>query len=606
MKQLGVWAILIAVAMGAPRAARAQSPDNVAVIVNQDDESSIKVGEYYVQQRGIPAANVIRLRTSTAETIDRAAYTATIQEPIASTLARGQLQDRILYLVLTKGIPLRISGTVGQTGTSASVDSELTLLYRRMIGTPVLTRGRVDNPYYLGGRPVLEARPFTHRDHDIFLVSRLDGFTAAQAMALVDQAKTAATDGRIVLDQRGNPASRMGDDWLTAAAQALAASGQGDRVLLESTARAARVSDSVLGYYSWGSTDAQNRARSTGLRFAPGALAGSFVSGDARTFQEPPANWVPMGEGGTRSASFEGSTHGVIGDLIRDGVTGVAGHVAEPYLQSVVRPDILFSAYLAGHNLIESYYLALPHLSWQTVIVGDPLCAPFPRKAPDSADLAPALDTATDLPEFFSARRLTHVASTNRSVPSEAITAWVRAVGARGRGDLADARRALERAVELAPSAVGPRADLALLHEANQDIDLAMAQYRKILEVDRNHVVALNNLAYALALQNALAEARPLASRAVTLAPTQANVLDTVGWIEHLRGDDAAAAKWLAEAVRRDPANASIRLHAAIVYGAMGVRSRAETELKEALRLDPALAESEQVRQLKARLATAQ
>ena len=31
-------------------------------------------------------------------------------------------------------------------------------------------------------------------------------------------------------------------------------------------------------------------------------------------------------------------------------------------------------AYLSGRNLAESYYLALPVLSWQSLIVGDPLC----------------------------------------------------------------------------------------------------------------------------------------------------------------------------------------------------------------------------------------
>jgi len=42
-------------------------------------------------------------------------------------------QDRILYIVLTKGIPLRVNGTSGQDGTIASVDSELTLLYRKLV-----------------------------------------------------------------------------------------------------------------------------------------------------------------------------------------------------------------------------------------------------------------------------------------------------------------------------------------------------------------------------------------------------------------------------------------------------------------------------------------
>ena len=39
------------------------------------------------------------------------------------------------------------------------------------------------------------------------------------------------------------------------------------------------------------------------------------------------------------------------------------------------RPDLLFPAYFSGRNLAESYYLAIPALSWQNIVVGDPLCS---------------------------------------------------------------------------------------------------------------------------------------------------------------------------------------------------------------------------------------
>jgi len=63
----------------------------------------------------------------------------------------------------------------------------------------------------------------------------------------------------------------------------------------------------------------------------------------------------------------------VAGDLIREGVTGISAHVAEPYLDATVRPEVLFPAYVQGLNLAESFYLGIPFLSWQTVVVGDPL-----------------------------------------------------------------------------------------------------------------------------------------------------------------------------------------------------------------------------------------
>jgi len=39
--------------------------------------------------------------------------------------------------MLTKDVPIRISGTSGRSGPNASVDSELTLLYRRRTGESV-------------------------------------------------------------------------------------------------------------------------------------------------------------------------------------------------------------------------------------------------------------------------------------------------------------------------------------------------------------------------------------------------------------------------------------------------------------------------------------
>ena len=101
--------------------------------------------------------------------------------------------------------------------------------------------------------------------------------------------------GHIVLDQRATPASKVGDEWLSAAAERLEAMQQDDRVVLETTSKPVTNATAVLGYYSWGSTDPQHRVRTSKIGFVPGAIAATFVSSDARTFREPPANWVPDG-----------------------------------------------------------------------------------------------------------------------------------------------------------------------------------------------------------------------------------------------------------------------------------------------------------------------
>ena len=165
-----------------------QSADNVLVVVNDSSADSQRVGDYYARKRMIASDHIIRITTTTDESVSRADYTRQIEQPIAKFLTAGGLQDRVLYIVLTKGVPLRVAGSSGRSGTVASVDSELTLLYRKMTGEPVAPIGAVSNPYFLGNRPLSEARSFTHADHDIFLVARLDGYMVADVMALVDRA----------------------------------------------------------------------------------------------------------------------------------------------------------------------------------------------------------------------------------------------------------------------------------------------------------------------------------------------------------------------------------------------------------------------------------
>jgi len=593
---------LTIVAITAPPAF-GQSAENVAVVINQASSASKQIGDHYVRQRGVPASNVINIQTTAEESIERREYGSTIEQPIVAALSRHDLQDRILYIVLTKGVPLRIRGTAGNEGTTSSVDSELTLLYRRMTGRAVQIPARVENPYYLGTKPIGEARPFTHRDHDIFLVTRLDAFTVEEAISLIDRAQAPSAEGRIVLDQRSGLKAGPADAWLTEAAGRLGDLGHGSQVVLENTSQGARDVQNVLGYYSWGSNDPQNRVRRFNMQFVPGALAATFVSTDARTFQNPPETWMPMANSTDPRAWFGGSPQTLTGDLIREGATGVAGHVAEPYLKSTVRPEILFPAYLTGFNLVEAFYLALPHLSWQTVVVGDPLCTPFPRKVLTRSDIEDPIDPELEMPGVFGKRRLELARAATRDVPAKALSLMILAEARAAKTDMAGARKALEGAAELAPTVVGIQLTLALLHEQIGESGQAVDGYRKVLELQPNNPVALNNLAYALAVhQKAPVEALPLAQKAVSLAPNDPTLLDTLAWIQHLLGNTDEAAKLFTQALRRGTDSPEILLHAAIVYAAAGAHAAAKTQLDEALRLDPSFASRDDVKALRATL----
>ena len=304
-------------------------------------------------------------------------YESQIERPIAEWLTTHSAQDRILYIVLAKDVPLRIAGTEGPNGTVASVDSELTLLYRKQSGFTIAAAGSLKNPYFAGDLPLANAKPFSHRLLDLYLVTRLDGYTVADVKGLIDRGVNPSQDGVILLDGRLELTTSPGNKWLMNAAAALRKSpGWNERVVLDTSVKILRDQPNVLGYYSWGSNDRTEFVRHLNLQFVPGAIGGEFVSTDARTFQEPPADWR------VNDKPFRGSHQSLIGDLIRDGITGVAGHVAEPFLNATIRPDILFPAYTSGFNLAEAFYLAMPFVSWQTVVIGDPLCAPFRSETP--------------------------------------------------------------------------------------------------------------------------------------------------------------------------------------------------------------------------------
>jgi uncharacterized protein (TIGR03790 family) len=586
------------------RSVFAQKPENVLLVVNEASPISLEVGQYYAEKRGIAKDNVLHINTSTKESINRPEYEGQIQGPVASWLVRNSAHDRILYIVLTKGVPLRINGTSGQKGTVASVDSELTLLYRKLTGQSVPAAGPVGNPYFLGETPVAQAKPFSHEAQDIYLVCRLDGYTFADIRGLIDRGITPSREGKILLDEKDALIDK-GNAWLKIAADRLRAAGFEDRVVLESSGKVLQDINGVLGYYSHGSNDPAIKVRDFNFGFVPGALAGMFVSTDARTFAEPPANWK-IGTWQDKSTHYAGSPQSLAGDLIRGGVTGVAGHVDEPYLEATIRPDILFPAYLAGFNLAESFYLAMPYLSWQSTVVGDPLCAPFRQKTLAPAEIDKGIDPETELPGYFSIRRVRVAAVESfqkMHILPEVTKLMLKSEVRLAKADFEGARLVLEEATARDARLGTAQTVLASLYEQSGEYEKAIDRYRRALDSQPNNARALNNLAFALAVRrNSPAEALPLAEKAYTLLKGNPGVADTLGWIHHLLGDDEKAGKLLAEAVQGSPGNSEISLHVAIVLAAKGEMQAAADELARAVKLDARLEDRQEVKDLRAKL----
>jgi uncharacterized protein (TIGR03790 family) len=336
----------------------AQSGDNVLIVVNRNDPASVRIGEYYRSKRSVPTRNVCPIGTVTDENISWETYQSEIERPIGECLRRAGLQEKVLYIVTTLGVPLKMTdGDGGPKTENASVDSELTLLYSKMKGATYPRAGPLPNPYF-GQRYA----PFRHPAYPIYLVTRLSGWNFAEVKAMIDRALAARNQGKFVIDTRGG--NNDGDNWLRNAALLLPAS----RVLLDDTATVLYDVKDVIGYASWGSNDPGRHRRWMGFEWLPGAIASDYVSTNARSLREPPDNWSLM-------VPFVGWQQNLSADYLHEGATGASGHVYEPYLSTIARPDYLFPAYYEGRNLAESYYLAMPVLSWQNIVLGDPLCS---------------------------------------------------------------------------------------------------------------------------------------------------------------------------------------------------------------------------------------
>jgi uncharacterized protein (TIGR03790 family) len=344
---------------------QAAGPENVLVIVNARSALSRDIGDYYAKRRAIPKSNVCVIQAADTETISREAYNTTVARPVGECLQSRHLTESILYLVTTQGVPLRVSGSETPMGDCAAVDSELTMLYQVLHGRKLSTAGPLQNPFYRQ-----QDATFRHPQFPIYLVTRLAAYDLAGVKAIIDKSLVARNRGRVVLDLRDSGSDVSGNEWLRNAAILLPA----DRVVLEETAAVAQGQKQVIGYGSWGSNDSNRKVRRLGLEWLPGGIATEYVSTNGRTFSRPPDTWK-LGTWTDKSTWFAGAPQSLTADLLADGATGASGHVYEPYLRYTPRPDYLFPAYLGGRNLAESYYLAMPALSWQNIVIGDPLCS---------------------------------------------------------------------------------------------------------------------------------------------------------------------------------------------------------------------------------------
>ncbi|MCE5323841.1 TIGR03790 family protein [bacterium] len=340
---------------------------NVMVVQNQRSTISASITNYYVNARDIPPENVCRIACSTDELVSKSEFDTNILAPIRSFLQNTNFQDSIDYIVLTKGVPLKVVGTEYGYGSPLSITSILTCA-----GETSVT-GDLDNPY---GPMVIEPveTAFSHTldldGYHLYLVTRLDGYTFDDIKNMIDRSSTHEHSGSIVLDRKYvvNPSgsTTLLNGWLTEAQTIL--SERGIPTVYDDTSLFVHDQTGLMGYFSWGSNDGSfTYSAYISNTFAPGGIADSYVSSSGRTFL--PEDGYPD--------SCPASSQSLIADMITNGACGVSGFVAEPYTAYATYPQVLFDRYTKGYNMAESFYMACPKLFWRSVIVGDPLMAPY-------------------------------------------------------------------------------------------------------------------------------------------------------------------------------------------------------------------------------------
>lgn len=377
----------------APRAAAQGDVPPDGVLVVESDASSISqlIGDYYATARSIPSDHVFHLgvNTPTVEEISRGEYDVYIRNKLVNffTNTRPDLKDTIKYLVLTKGIPHKINDPDG-TGTraqAASVDSELTQLFTGNVPDGGQS-GRIANPFFgTYHSPMTWSSP-----NASYLVFRLDGYQTnpdpttgipADIQRLIDDSQSPSSSGTVLLD--ATAATGQGNDWMVDANTIL--TNMAIPVVLDTTSTMQSGYTNLIGYCSWGSNDPANAGvpyygeipPGSGIfwpgTFVKGSLTTDYVSTSGRTYLDGNQNY---------GQSLEV-------DLEHYEAGGTNGHVYEPYLDAVARPNFLFPHYFQGVQAGLAYYHSIAYMSWMNVVVVDPLMK--------SALTAPMAPTPNDI-----------------------------------------------------------------------------------------------------------------------------------------------------------------------------------------------------------------
>ncbi|MDB4354174.1 TIGR03790 family protein [Akkermansiaceae bacterium] len=390
MIRLLIFALLPFIALGNPAPLQ---PHQVAVVYNAASQESRQLAEFYALNRRIPNANLVGLVLPKEETITRSAFEKRVRDPLRAEFDKREWwiigQDptgvvvptscRIRCLALMKGVPLRISRaevpaseaeSTGQfkVNNEASVDSDLALLGVR--GVPI--GGPVANKYYNKDVPFVQM-PLPY----LLLVGRIDAKDYLTCQRMILDALDAEDDGLwgntyVDFALKGG-AFEMGEKWLEGITKRSMEAGfptitdrQKDTFVTNYPMNDAAV------YFGWYTFHRNGPFLNPQMKFQPGAIAVHLHSLSAAQLTNPAANWSSA--------------------LLDRGAAATLGNTWEPYLQLSHNFDIFHDRLLKGYSLVESASMAMNVISWQNLVLGDPLYRPFKNRSQKPKEMETAKD----------------------------------------------------------------------------------------------------------------------------------------------------------------------------------------------------------------------
>ncbi|MBT8346786.1 MAG: TIGR03790 family protein [Desulfofustis sp.] len=390
-----------------PSSVSALLPDEIVVVANSRAADSVKLAKYYMKMRGIPSEHLIKIRTTWEESCARKDYDDNIATPILKAINNLRTSTNIRSIVTMFGVPLKIrpptldfddeeqvntlrhqlqqlqtqSQTADiqeqpglkeqvkslitqielllQTNKRASIDSELALV----LVEDYPLENWLPNPFFLG----FQNKELFLKKDKVLIVSRLDGPTADTVRRVIDDTVavekiglqgTACFDARWQKSETDKKKSgyTLYDAALHHAAAQLTENGPLPVVIDDRpelfTEGACPDAALYSGWYSLANyADVFN--------WVPGSIGFHIASSECATLkQEKSQVWCKR--------------------MLEEGVAATIGPVYEPYVQAFPPPDLFFAKLTEGYlTLGEVYLISLPFLSWQMVLIGDPLYLPF-------------------------------------------------------------------------------------------------------------------------------------------------------------------------------------------------------------------------------------